>query len=213
MIVHRDSPIGGGLQDINKNNPDEDVEPSVTTLFAWDRLLPFVLGDRDEVGVRHTDVLIRGKQDLRTPHARRDRDHIEQLGSLVEVPCLSPLATRVLNTCSAGRPTFRATVSAAKSSGSTSYSRNSKETPSRSSRRTALVLEVATHWPLHQRTTRRRAIQLVPRNRELRFLLHTLSTTKNNAAKISDSMDQDTNSSSYELLPHMVFSVPCLCSL
>ena len=56
-----------------------------------------------------------------------------------QTPFRSPRATSVLNTLSAGSPILRATVSASKTAGSTSYSRNSYRTPIVSSSRTALV--------------------------------------------------------------------------
>src|SRR6476646_2491791 len=54
-------------------------------------------------------------------------------------PWRSPRASSVLKTCSGGFPILAATVSAARSSGSTSYSRSSYCTPRLSSSRTALV--------------------------------------------------------------------------
>src|SRR6266481_2247459 len=61
----------------------------------------------------------------------------------MHIPVRSPRATSVLNTCSGGNPIFAATVSAARSSGSTSYSRTSNEILSASRMRTALVF---TKW-------------------------------------------------------------------
>src|SRR5208337_5244927 len=57
----------------------------------------------------------------------------------MEIPLRSPRATSVLKTCSGGKPILAATVSAARSSGSTWYSRSSNFKFSDSSKRTALV--------------------------------------------------------------------------
>ena len=53
-----------------------------------------VLGDRDDSGVRHPDVVVGGEQDLETPQSRRDRDHIEQLGGLVNIDRVVLLASQ-----------------------------------------------------------------------------------------------------------------------
>src|SRR5690242_11454648 len=67
-------------------------------------------------------------------------------------PWRSPRASSVLKTCSGGIPILAATVSAARSSGSTSYSRSSYCTPRLSSSRTAFVFIVYVA-PLRHRLT------------------------------------------------------------